>query len=341
MNWTLTRMLLLTIAVLTVSSTSAGSFVYGDYTPSYCVISNVHVSTITPNDYSSTIVKVTTTFSFSCSGGTPGTVWNIQTKVFSESNLLGVSSVSSSVTQYSFGQGTTQFVVNSQFDAMSYYGYGDQTPSFYVQITAINSSTGSLDAQQQAPFAVDTSQYPFNLAQQNYCHFPILSQYFQFLPGCGAGTVSSTTTTVSSSSNCNVPGLPQFYRQYLPGCGGSGNETVAPSESSSSQPAAQQIPVTSPDTTPNTSPKLATNTTVLDRSTESVLGITILALVAFLVPLFLLKRSGRLAFHNPVRLEPQGKFCTECGNLIQATADKCWKCGEACPDDQETYQFQL
>lgn len=343
MNWALTRMLLLTIVVLTATS-SRVAWVSGDYTPSYCVISNVHVSSITPTDYSSTIVTVTTTFSLNCEGGTPGTVWNIWTRVFSESNLVGVNSVSSAVNQYSFGQGTTQFIVNNHFDAMNYYGYGEQTPSFYVQITAINSSTGSLDAQQQAPFAVDTSQYPFNLAQQNYCNFPGLSQYFQLLPGCGASTVNNTTPTVSSSSNCNVAGLPQFYQRYLPGCGGSGNESVAPNESSSSQPGQQATPVSpvaSPNTAPNTSPDLATNTTVHDRSVESVLGIIILALAVFLVMLILKKRSRHAVFSHPAGLEPQGKFCAECGNQVQAADSFCWKCGEACPDDQDTVSFRL
>jgi hypothetical protein len=242
------------------------------------------------------------------------------------------------VNQYSFGQGTTEFIVNNQFDAMKYYGYGDQTPLFYVQITAINSSTGSLDAQQQAPFAVDTSQYPFNLAQQNYCNFPGLSQYFQLLPGCGASTVNSATPA-SSSSNCNVAGLPQFYQRYLPGCGGSGNE-------SSSQPGQQATPaspVASPNTALNTSPDLATNTTVHDRSVESVLGIITLALAVavFLVLLILKKRSRHPAFCHPAGLEPQGKCCAECGNQIQAADDFCWKCGEACADDQDTVLFRL
>lgn len=338
LNWALTRMLLLTIAVLTVTSTSAGAWVSGDYTPSYCEISNVHVSSITPTDYSSTIVKVTTTFSFYCSGGTPGTVWDIQTRVYAQSSLVGVSPISGSMNQYSFGQGTAQYVVNNQFDAMNYYGYGDQTPSLYVQITAINSSTGSLDAQQQAPFAVDTSQYPFNLAQQNYCHFPGLSQFFQLLPGCGAGSVNSTVSTVStqavpSTSNCNTFGLPQFLQPYLPGCGGTGNKTVAPNQSSSPQLPTQQAG--SPLTSPNTLPTPAATATAHDRSIQAVLGIIISALATLLVVTVILKRPTRR------RARLQGKFCPACGIHLQATANFCGRCGEPCPDDQETYFFRL
>jgi hypothetical protein len=330
-------MLLLVALVIAMTSASAASLVYGDYTPSYCVISNVHVSSVTPKDYSSTIVRVTTTFSFYCSGGTPSTVWDIQTRLYAESSLLGVSSIStsSSVNQYSFGQGTAQYVVNNQFDAMSYYGYGEQTPSFYVQITAINTSTGSLDAQQQAPFAVDTSQYPFNLAQRNYCHFPVLSQFFQLLPGCGAGSVNSTVSTSSSTSSCNNLGLPQFLQQYLPGCGGTGNETTAPSQSSSPQVPAQK-PGSSP-TPPNTLATPPAAAAVQDRSNEAILGIIILGLAAFLVATLVLKRQTR----GRARLKPQGRFCPACGNHLQATANFCGKCGQACPDDQETYTFRL
>jgi len=176
------RWLLLVLAVMALASGSNTSPVSAESTQSYCSISNVHVNSTTPTDYSSTIVRVTTTFSVYCSGSS-GTVWNIQTNVYADSSLFGVSSVSSSTNQYSASLGTADYVVNNQFDAMSYYGYGEQTPSFYVQITITNLATGSLDAQQQAPFGVDTSQYPFNLAQQNYCRFPALAPYSQILPG--------------------------------------------------------------------------------------------------------------------------------------------------------------
>jgi hypothetical protein len=335
----LARMLLLTLVVITVTSASTTSFVHGDYAPSYCVISNVHVSSITPKDYSSTIVLVTTTFSFYCSGGSPDAVWDIQTRVYAESNLVGVNSISTSnsVNRYSFGQGTAQYVINNQFDAMSYFGYGEQTPSFYVQITAINTSTGSLDAQQQTPFAVDTSQYPFNVAQQNYCHFPVLSQFFQLLPGCGAGSVNSTVSTVSSTSRCNNLGLPQFLQPYLPGCGGTGNETVAPSQSSSPQAPAQQPG--SSVASPNSLASPAATAAVQDRSIEAVLGIIISGLAAFLVAILILKRQTR----RRARLKPQEELCPACGAHLQATANFCGRCGQARSDadDQETYTFRL
>jgi ribosomal protein S27AE len=330
-------MLLLAVVVVTMTSASVASLVYGDYAPSYCVISNVHVSSITPKDYSSTIVLVTTTFSFYCSGGTPGTVWNIQTTLYAESNLVGVNSIStsSSVNQYSFGQGTTQYVINNQFDAMTYYGYGEQTPSLYVQITAINTKTGSLDAQQQAPFAVDTSQYPFNVAQQNYCHFPILSQFFQLLPGCGAGSVNSTVSTVSSTSSCNNLGLPQFLQPYLPGCGGTGNETVATSQSPSTQ-----LPVQQPGSSPTPPNALATSpatAAVQDRSTEAISGIIISGIAALFVATLIVKRqTGRRAL-----LKPQERLCPRCGAHLQPTANFCGRCGQACRSDQETYTFQV
>jgi hypothetical protein len=332
LKWTWTRVLLLTVAVLTATSAAAASSVSGDNTPSYCVISNVHVNSITPNDYSSTIVQVTTAFSLDCSGGTPGTVWNIETRVYTESSLLGVSPLStSSLNQYSSGQGTAQYVVTNSFDAMNYYGYGEQTPSFYVQITAINTSTGSLDAQQKAQFAVDTSQYPFNLAQQNYCHFPGLSQYFQFLPGCGAtSSANSTIPATPSSSNCNVTGLPQFFQPYLPGCGGTENESAAPATPGN------------PLTQPSSAPTLALRTSAHDRSIESVLGIIILGLATCLiVPMILKRPTPHPASHYRARTEPQGKFCTACGDHLQATANFCSKCGEACPSTEDTYSFKL
>ena len=233
MKWPSARLILLTVTITAIAFGSATSVVSGVETPSYCVINNVHVSSITPRDSSSTIVSVTTTFLISCASGTPGTVWDVQTRLYAESSLLGVNSVSSSENQYTLGQGTIQYAVNSQFDAMSYYGYGEQTPSFYVKITATNTSTGSLDAQQEVPFAVDTSQYPFNVSQQNYCHFPGLSQYFQLLPGCGASSANSTVSTAPSSSNCNTYGLPEFLQPYLPGCQATENVTAPSSESSS------------------------------------------------------------------------------------------------------------
>jgi hypothetical protein len=249
---------------------------------------------------------------------------------------VGLSSIStSSVNEYSYGQRTTQYVINNQFDAMTYYGYGEQTPSLYVQITAINTTTGSLDAQQQAPFAVDTSQYPFNLAQQNYCHFPVLSQFFQLLPGCGAGSVNDTVSTVSSTSSCNNLGLPQFLQPYLPGCGGTGNETVAASQSLSTQLPAQQ-PGGSP-TSPNTLATSPATAMVQDRSPEAISGIIISGIAAFFVATLILKRqTGRRA-----RLKPQEKLCPACGTHLQTTANFCGRCGQACPDDQETYKFQL
>jgi len=320
-----------------MTSASAASLVYGDSIPSYCVISNVHVSSVTPKDYSSTIVLVTTTFSFYCSGGSPGTVWNIQIRIYAESNLVGVNSISTSspVARYLFGQGTVQYVINNQFDAMTYYGYGEQTPSLYVQITAINTSTGSLDAQQQAPFAVDTSQYPFNVAQQNYCHFPILSQFFQLLPGCGAGSVNSTVTTISSTSSCNNFGLPQFLQPYLPGCGGTGNETVATSQSSSTEIPVQQ-PGSSP-TPPNTLATSPATAAVRDRSNEAISGIVVSGIAAFFVATLILKRqTGR-----SLLLKSQERLCPTCGTHLQTGANFCGRCGQAWPDDRETYKFQV
>jgi len=340
LNWQSASMLLLTVAVVTAISSSAASLVFADYSPSYCVISNVHVSSVTPTDYSSAMVQVTTTFSFYCSGGTPGTIWNVQTRVYAESSLLGVSSIStsSSVIQYSFGEGTAQYVANNEFDAMSYYGYGEQTPSFYVQITAINTSTGSLDAQQQAPFAVDTSQYPFNLVQQNYCHFPVLSQFFQLLPGCGAGSVNSTVSIAPSNGDCNAFGLPQFFQSYLPGCGGTGKDTEAQNQSSSplgtswdpSIPGSQLA-------SPNAFRASAAATTAYDRSIEAISTIIILALATCLIVTLVLKRQTR----RLACLKLQGKFCPACGIHLQATANFCERCGEVIPDDEETYFFRV
>ena len=315
--------------------------VSADSTPSYCSISNVHVNSVTPTGYSSTTIQVTTMFSIYCSGS-PGTVWSIQTKVYAESNLLGVNGVSTSVNQYSSSQETAQYVVNNKFDAMSYYGYGDQTPSFYVQITAINTSTGSLDAQQQAPFAVDTSQYPFNLAQQNYCHFPALSPYFQLLPGCG-GTANSTASAVPSSSNCNLYGLPQFLQPYLPGCAGTSNQSVNQTLSSTQSAQTVNAPIAGSPLT--SSDKLATPTATAQspdgRSTEAISGIIVMALATFLGVTLIMKKSPALAHYNHVRLKPQGKFCTECGMHLLPTESFCNRCGEPSPDARETYKFQV
>ena len=309
-----------------------------DYSTSYCVISNVHVSSTAPHDYSSTTVQVTTTFSFYCSGGTPGTVWNIRTEIYAQSNLVGVSSISTSspVIQYSFGQGTAQYIATNQFDAMTYYGYGEQTPSLYVQITAINTSTGSLDAQQQAPFAVDTSQYPFNLAQQNYCHFPVLSQFFQLLPGCGAGSANSTVSTAPSSSNCNTYGLPQFLQAYLPGCGGTDNSTAASDQSSSPQDTSGNPSISGNQfTAPGTLSSSAT-TAAYDRSIEAISAIIISALATCLMSALILERRT----HRRIRLKLQGKFCSACGIHLEPTANFCSRCGKTIHDDQDTRFFQ-
>jgi hypothetical protein len=219
---------------------------------------------------------------------------------------------------------------------MNYYGYGEQTPSLYVQITAINTLTGSLDAQQQAPFAVDTSQYPFNVAQQNYCNFPGLSEYFKLLPGCGAS--NSTANTTSSAGNCNTYGLPQFFQPYLPGCQGTGNETGPSSQSS--QLLTQQPG--SPPASPNALPTPSATPTVSSRSNEAALEIIILASAASLLAALIMKRSTYLgALHNRARPRQQVKFCMECGMRLEAAASFCSRCGEACPGDEETYFFRL
>jgi len=321
-----------------MSSTWAISLVSADSTPSYCTISNIHVSSLTPTDYSSTTVHVTTSFSIYCTGS-PGTVWRLQTKLFAESNLLGVNEISSSENQYSAGQGTAQYVASNQFDAMNYYGYGDQTPSLYVQITAINTSTGSLDAQQQAPFAVDTSQYPFNLNQQNYCHFPALSPYFQLLPGCGAKT-NNTSNVAPSSSNCNLYGLPQFLQPYLPGCSGTSmstsNQTTTVTQFVNAPIAG--TPLTSPD-----KPSTPTGTEAVSNSQamQAISGIIITALATFLGAALMVKKSPNLIRNNFMRLKPQGKFCTECGMHLLPTENFCTRCGEPSPNAQETYRFRL
>jgi hypothetical protein len=331
--------LLVTIAFMIVTSVLSASLASADYTPSYCVISDVHVSSLAPTGYSSTVVHVTITFSVYCTGGSPSTVWDIQTRVYAESNLIGVTAVSSSENQYSSEQGTARYVVNTQFDAMSYYGYGEQTPSFYVQITAINTSTGALDGQQQAPFAVDTSQYPFNLAQQNYCNFPGLSQFFKLLPGCG-GSANSTVSTAPTSGNCNTFGLPQFLQPYLPGCGGTGSETVASNQSSS-----QQLPVQQPGsslTPPSASSSPGPNTPTRDRSNEAILGIIVSALASCLVVVLVTRNPTRFrVFHSRAGLNSRGKFCPACGMRLQVTANFCGRCGEACPHDQENLTFRL
>jgi len=338
LKWPFTPVLALVLVTLSVAT--ASPFVAGDYSPSYCVISNVHVNSITPTDYSSTMVHVITTFSLDCSSGGQGTVWNVETKVFAESNLVGVTGVSTSENQYTVGQGTVQYVVNNQFDAMNYYGYGDQTPSFYVQITTINTSTGSLDAQTQTPFAVDTSQYPFNLEQQNYCHFPGLSQFFQLLPGCG-GSANITVNTGPSSSTCNTYGLPQFLQPYLPGCGGTGGRAAG-----SNQSVNEQSPLQQPGSSlnpPTNYPSPATTTSASsDSSIEAILGIIISALVVFVVAGSIMMKPSRLrAFHFHTHQNQQGKFCPACGIGLESTANFCWRCGEPSPDSKDTVTFRI
>ena len=319
---------------MVASGLSAAS---ADSTPSYCSISNLHVNSTTPTDYSSTNVQVTTTFSVYCSGS-PGAVWNIETKVYADSSLFGISSVSSSTNQYSYGQGSADYVVRNQFDAMDFYGYGEQTPSFYVQISVINQSTGSLDAQQQAPFGVDTSQYPFNLAQQNYCHFPVLSPFFQILPGCGGST--NITMNSTSSGSCNLYGLPSFLQPYLPGCSGIASQTVSTTTTQSANPPIPGSPLTM---SPKTPVIPETTASVPDyRSTQAILGIIISALVAFLGVTLILKKSVHLPFsRDNMRLKPLGKFCTECGLHLQPNAAFCERCGEPSPDGQETITFKV
>ena len=318
---------ILAVVVMIMLVSSATSFVSADYAPSYCVISDVHVNSISPVGYTSTIVQVIVTFYISCTGGIAGTVWDIQTKVNAESNLVGVTTLSSSDNQYSYGQGNVQYVVNNKFDAMNYYGYGEQTPSFYVTITAINTSTGSLDAQEEAPFAVDTSQYPFNLVQQNYCNFPGLSQFFQLLPGCG-GLTNSTISPGQASSNCNTFGLPQFFQQFLPSCSTSETE---PSNESSNQPSAQQ-PGSSLNP-PGTSPLVVTNASHFSEdSLEWISGIIVAASATFLVAILVAIRTGQITqsdFHT--RRRRQGKFCTACGMCLEASQNFCGRCGEASP----------
>jgi hypothetical protein len=319
-------------------SASVSSPVSADSTASYCSISNVHVSSTTPTDYSSTIVRVTTTFSVYCSGS-PNTVWNIRTEVYADSGLFGVSSVSSSTNQYSAGQGSADYVVNNQFDAMNYYGYGEQTPSFYVEITIINTSTGSLDAQQQTPFGVDTSQYPFNLAQQNYCRFPALSPYFQILPGC-SGTANSTVSNATSSGSCNLYGLPQFLQPYLPGCAGTVSQTVSTTTTQSANSPIPGSPLATSPKTPTTPETTATAPDV--RSTQAILGIIIAALATFLGMTLILKKSIRLPVsRDHIHLKPLGKFCTECGLHLQPNATFCDRCDEPCPNEQETITFKV
>jgi len=322
---------LLVAAAIAISAPS-GSWVFAADSPSYCEITHAHVNSVTPTDYSSTTVQVTVSFSVSCSGGNEGTVWDIRTTVYAESNLFGVAPVSSSNRQYASGQGTVQYVVNSQIDAMSYYGYGEQTPSFYVQITASNTSTGSLDAQEQVPFAVDTSQYPFNLAQPNYCNFPGLSQFFQLLPGCGAS--NNTTTSGASAPNCNTYGLPQFFQPYLPRCSGTTNQPTPANQSS-----VQQVPVQEPANSlpqPNTSPSLAANTSTFgDQSVEAISGIFIAATIALAGTILVTLRPGRLrGFRYQVLMRSRVKFCTACGLQLEATANFCARCGKPCPFEQ-------
>ena len=316
------------VVVMIMLVSSAASFVSADYTPSYCVISDVHVNSITPTGYSSTIVQVIVTFYVSCTGGTAGTLWDIQTKVYAESNLVGVTTLSSSDNQYSYGQGNVQYVVKNKFDAMNYYGYGEQTPSFYVTITAINTSTGSLDAQDEAPFAVDTSQYPFNLVQQNYCNFPGLSQFFQLLPGCG-GLTNSTLSPGQTSSNCNTFGLPQFFQQFLPSC--STSETESSNESSNQEPSAQQ-PGSSLNP-PSMSPSVVTNTSDFSQdSLEWISGIIVAASATFLVAILVAIRTGQITRSQiHTRRRQQGKFCTACGMRLEASQNFCGRCGEASP----------
>jgi hypothetical protein len=216
---------------------------------------------------------------------------------------------------------------------MRYYGYGEQTPSLYVQITATNTSTGSLDAQQQAPFAVDTSQYPFNVAQQNYCNFPGLSEFFRLLPGCGASSANSTANTAPTSSNCNTYGLPQFLQPYLPGCGGAGNGAVPQSQTPS-----QQIPVTPS----NAFPTLATTPGHDNWSMQAILGIIISTLATFLFASLILKKSNRLrASYLRTHLKLQRRVCSTCGTHLQPTANFCSRCSQPCPDHQQTSLYTL
>ena len=333
--------LLLAAAILSVTSLSMMSPVLADATPTYCTITNVHVSSTTPTDGSSTVVQVTTTFSLYCSGDA-NTVWSIQTKVFAQSSLVGTSSISSSTNQYSPSQGTADYVVHNQFDAMNYYGYGEQSPSFYVQVTVTNLSTGSLDAQQQAPFAVDTSQYPFDITQQNYCHFPALAPYFQLLPGCG-GSSNYSLSNNSASSNCNLYGLPQFLQPYLPGCSGTSNTSSPTTSMTTTQTANSPLPgsplVTSPKqaTTPQTITSFNS-----EAPAQAILSITIAALAAFLGIAGFLRKSDRLHISRDyVRLKPLGKYCTECGLRLHPDAIRCERCGESCADTQETITFKL
>ena len=324
--------LVLLVAATIAISAPSGSSVFAEDSPSYCEITDVHVNSVTPTDYSSTYVQVTVSFSVSCSGGNDGTVWDIRTNVYAESNLLGVTPLSTSDKQYAFGQGTVQYVVNSQIDAMSYYGYGEQTPSFYVKITAINTSTGSLDAQEQVPFAVDTSQYPFDLTQSNYCHFPGLSQFFQLLPGCGAS--NNATTSATTPPNCNSYGLPQFFQQYLPGCSGTTSQPTITNQSS-----AQQVPVQEPVNSlpqPNTSPSLSANTPSLSyRTVEAISGIVIAAILALVGTVLVMSRLGRLRVSRYVVLvRSQVKFCTACGLQLEPSANFCARCGKSCPIGQ-------
>ena len=334
------KWLLLVAAVMIMLSPSVSSLVFADSAPSFCSISNVHVSSITPTGGSSTIVQVTTAFSLYCSGN-PGTVWSIQTKVFADSSLMGISSVSSSTNEYSSGQGSADYVVNNQFDAMSYYGYGEQSPSFYVQITVTNTSTGSLDAQQQTAFAVDTSQYPFDVTQQNYCHFPALSPYFQLLPGCG-GSSNSTLSNASSSSTCNLYGLPQFLQPYLPGCSGTSNQSSQTEAATTTQSANSPIPGSPLVTTPKTVTAPQTTPSAPDHSAQAILGIVIAALVSFLGMTVFLTKSSRLRLSRDyLRLRPLGKYCTECGLHLLPNATHCERCGEPCADTQETIVFKI
>ena len=319
------------------ASAFSGWSVYAQNAPSYCAISDVHVSSITPTDYSSTTVQVISSFSVSCAGAPEGTVWNIETKVYSESNLVGVALLSSSENQYSYGQGNAQYVVNNHFNAMNYYGYGEQTPAFYVQITAINTSTGSLDAQEQVPFAVDTSQYPFDLTQQNYCQFPGLSQFFQLLPGCG-GSTNNTSNPGTTSSNCNTYGLPQFLQPYPPGCSGTTNPPTVSNESST-----QQIVVQEPGNSlsqPNTSPALTSN--VLSnsgRSIEVVSAIIVTALGTLLAAVLVNLTRFRTFFH--ARLRASRKFCTTCGLRLESSANFCDRCGEPCQYEKDLVTFHI
>ena len=336
MGWPAITLLLLILAVMAVTSVFTAIPVFADNGSSSCVIGDVHVSSITPTGYSSTMVQVTTSFSVYCSNGVQGTIWNIQTKVYAESNLLGITPVASSENRYSMGQGTQQYVVNSQFDAMSYYGYADQTPSFYVQITVINHSTGSLDAQQQVPFAVDTSQYPFTLTQPNYCKFPGLSQFFQLLPGCGGSSGNGATNTSTTPNNCATYGLPQFLEPYLPGCSGTGNTT--PSNQSANQQPAVQYPGN--QVTPNTptTPQANTPSSGLDsRSIEVLSAIAIAALASCLSAALIAQQATRLrAFYDRIGRK---RFCARCGTRLEPNAAYCYCCGEAWPEDPDKLTF--